>query len=1372
MPLLHGMPFTERGAGSGGSLCPAYDHFHLCRHLEMQHAAVRRNSPDSASSFASSSSFADESDTASSSTSSPANNVPQILSSASVLRCSAKLKSKRSRQNSLRFNAANPCCSAIQRGATPSCVLHTVARHYRKNVDTRLKRCRLVQNHSDDKSVNEVPVRVSQEEAKRCPAPIASHTSGTPTRVSCRDGSPQFCRLSRLSRTSHEACMQSVFASSSLSSIPQQCALFPSPLSAPVPFRFASLRQGACRRFDLSNSSNALDDPSTQQSRSVAFAHEKRQRQQKPYNVNSDTAASYNGHHTSCSVGNNQQTYEVHSLGPIFPSSKNPSFVSVAGHSDNSSLYPSFQNSVGRGSRRIRLLTLQMIFLFIFVAAVLAGMFWHHVKVYRVKLSDIHLKPRLYHLSSISSLLNDHPRLKTHSSLFPFSCVPYMPLYNLGSRNSDVRSLGHLLAIDLLEQLHIVHLLPEKAVSTCSNVTDLGPFSVQASKLKALNYWPNRADIKFLLHITCAASNVETAVTPFSVCNAPPYASDGTELPPETVHFRVGQCYNMILSDPRYTANMTASHLVALVHSSPPKDASLNRFASCAAPDVSLNKQTYFSTASQDELSSLPPEPRSSASWWSHRSEESHSPLSIENVELLNDLQYAVNRFVLEHPALKSLAHLLDNSGAVPTCTQPYVDAGFSANGPQDFIKHGDKFTRQTLLRQWTAQLERYLSCLVRHYNLEVFSVGTAFPRGFVFDYTSPFWFNAVIPRLTRSGGVAPALLHNEAALVLGKTSANTVTRCSGSHSKCPTAARSSSAWSSPVETSRALCSSHSPQVQAQNEIATLPLDDQKRASSQKLQFPLVWLNQVVDQIKALYTPRWDVSFGSLFMFRNRVLGHLSSSFCDPRRNNSLGCSKDIAFSTEWLVAPQRSEFTSVVTPQPEADFCHAFSQPGSSRDALPSERTTATLHRANTFFKVSWQQLLFSLLKRRSAPAIPSKSATARPISCFTSRRPANLLDMKQYTSNRETFSFSSDSAFYLDKLFKYTAGLVSPSYPFSRSLQRLLSTFWLYLLLVMLWSHSIFSPHPLTLVHFPRLMVYASILLYRYFVLYGLGNKLVHSIFDNRLVDYSDHIVLYMCIGLIVSIEVAAAERSHSRRRHLDSNASTASAPTVPPFTKPELGNQKQTVVLHTKNDNEDDKVLKTVSLESSSDAFPTRRRMRLSSVGHTAKRQKSTTERQPEMAIASSNCLPRQTACTSSFCCLLQRLREFPNLLIALLLKKSCRVITGVVDVPFPLLFVYSYGCFLFSTLCYSAFYTALFFHTRLETALALFIGFLGLYVPLWVLVQAGCVTLDQLGILRHPVVVSYNAVSSLPFPTPNGVESSSPLLEFTPRCAASS
>jgi len=139
---------------------------------------------------------------------------------------------------------------------------------------------------------------------------------------------------------------------------------------------------------------------------------------------------------------------------------------------------------------------------------------------------------------------------------------------------------------------------------------------------------------------------------------------------------------------------------------------------------------------------------------------------------------------------------------------------------------------------------------------------------------------------------------------------------------------------------------------------------------------------------------------------------------------------------------------------------------------------------------------------------------------------------------------------------LFVKSQGILSPCYPANRLIHKAVSTWYLYLLVVIAWLHSFASPHPLTLVHIPRLFIYGLIAVFRYSILYRLGNHLGFYVFDTSL-DFSDHIVVGMASLLLFSIEFVVVGASHRKseersfgKKRIDRGASSSSSSSTAPL------------------------------------------------------------------------------------------------------------------------------------------------------------------------------------------------------------------------------
>jgi hypothetical protein len=251
----------------------------------------------------------------------------------------------------------------------------------------------------------------------------------------------------------------------------------------------------------------------------------------------------------------------------------------------------------------------------------------------------------------------------------------------------------------------------------------------------------------------------------------------------------------------------------------------------------------------------------------------------------------------------------------------------------------------------------------------------------------------------------------------------------------------------------------------------------------------------------------------------------------------------------------------------------------------------------------------------------------------------------------------------------------LISPNSFLNTFLVSIFSSYWVYLVLLLVWCPSIVSPHPLTLVHIPRLMVYIFINIYRYIVLYKISNCVTYYFCksSSSFVDFSDHIVLYMSILLILSIEIVAAERTHCFTLHQQNTY------TFPP---PNLSNMSSDKRKHV--------TLSAFQNNTSKNYF---------------------------------------SSYWTSFLSIIFTRQSFSYAVqnISYLIKW----------ISYPLLFVYIFSLILIVCLSYISFHTAFFFHTPRETFYGIIVAFLGLYVPFWIVIQLDVVSLDKLGILRHPL-----------------------------------
>ncbi|KAH7650458.1 hypothetical protein FG379_003530 [Cryptosporidium bovis] len=118
------------------------------------------------------------------------------------------------------------------------------------------------------------------------------------------------------------------------------------------------------------------------------------------------------------------------------------------------------------------------------------------------------------------------------------------------------------------------------------------------------------------------------------------------------------------------------------------------------------------------------------------------------------------------------------------------------------------------------------------------------------------------------------------------------------------------------------------------------------------------------------------------------------------------------------------------------------------------------------------------------------------------------------------------AESSKFLLNLFLASGGYVSPCYMFGKRIYSYVlgknSGIWGYLAVILPWFFSLSSPQPMMLIHFPRLLVYIAISIYRRIFLHVIisGAEKRVSFFD-----FSDHIVLYSMYILIISVEWCAA-------------------------------------------------------------------------------------------------------------------------------------------------------------------------------------------------------------------------------------------------------
>jgi len=193
----------------------------------------------------------------------------------------------------------------------------------------------------------------------------------------------------------------------------------------------------------------------------------------------------------------------------------------------------------------------------------------------------------------------------------------------------------------------------------------------------------------------------------------------------------------------------------------------------------------------------------------------------------------------------------------------------------------------------------------------------------------------------------------------------------------------------------------------------------------------------------------------------------------------------------------------------------------------VPSQDDIRIIHRltASPVYQAS-RALLSSVIYSRPSAVNGSKASTFtlaenKPLKCDVDDCNGTLEAEGDYR-RRISDGYSN--------LFVKSQGIFSPCYPANRVIRKAANSWYLYLLVLIAWLHSFASPHPLTLVHIPRLFIYGLIAVFRYLILYRLGNQLALYVLDASL-DFSDHIVAGMASLLLFSIEFVVVEASHRK-------------------------------------------------------------------------------------------------------------------------------------------------------------------------------------------------------------------------------------------------
>ncbi|CRH00009.1 conserved Plasmodium protein, unknown function [Plasmodium relictum] len=112
------------------------------------------------------------------------------------------------------------------------------------------------------------------------------------------------------------------------------------------------------------------------------------------------------------------------------------------------------------------------------------------------------------------------------------------------------------------------------------------------------------------------------------------------------------------------------------------------------------------------------------------------------------------------------------------------------------------------------------------------------------------------------------------------------------------------------------------------------------------------------------------------------------------------------------------------------------------------------------------------------------------------------------------------------------------TPCYVYNKLISNLLRNYYkgifLYFVIFIGCIHVVFSPFPITLVHFRRFFIYFLIIMYRLFILYFIPSIIQYIIYKfhyfkeeyMHIFDYSDHVILFSTLLFIISLESKAIE------------------------------------------------------------------------------------------------------------------------------------------------------------------------------------------------------------------------------------------------------
>ncbi|CRG96189.1 conserved Plasmodium protein, unknown function [Plasmodium gallinaceum] len=112
------------------------------------------------------------------------------------------------------------------------------------------------------------------------------------------------------------------------------------------------------------------------------------------------------------------------------------------------------------------------------------------------------------------------------------------------------------------------------------------------------------------------------------------------------------------------------------------------------------------------------------------------------------------------------------------------------------------------------------------------------------------------------------------------------------------------------------------------------------------------------------------------------------------------------------------------------------------------------------------------------------------------------------------------------------------TPCYVYNKPISNLLRNYYkgifLYFVIFIGCIHVVFSPFPITLVHFRRFFIYFLIIMYRLFILYFIPSIIQYIIYKFHyfkeeyihIFDYSDHVILFSTLLFIISLESKAIQ------------------------------------------------------------------------------------------------------------------------------------------------------------------------------------------------------------------------------------------------------